>query len=68
MTVLGARASRSFSAEPDIKAWADHVALNPSGLPAGYAPNDALDRAAKRLAGSSGPGLARLSELAGLDR
>jgi hypothetical protein len=68
MTVLGARASRSFLAEPDIKAWADRVALNPSRVPTRYPRSDALDLAAARIAASSGPGMAGLSELAGLDR
>ena len=35
MTVLGTRAAMSFSAEPDIKQWADGVALNPARIPPG---------------------------------
>ena len=37
MTVLGTRAAMSFSAEPDIKQWADGVALNPARIPPGTA-------------------------------
>ena len=54
-------------AEPDIKAWADSVALNPARLP----PED--DRSAEltdALAASRAqlaPGLARLAELGGVD-
>ena len=33
MTLLGARATMSFGSEPDIKAWADGVALNPARVP-----------------------------------
>ena len=37
MNVLGTRAAMSFSAEPDIKEWADQVALNPARIPPGHA-------------------------------
>jgi hypothetical protein len=67
MNVRGTRASLSFGAEPDIKAWTDGVALNPSRLPPeGDRPaelTDALDRLGTHLA----PGLARLAELSGVD-
>lgn len=33
MNLLGTRASMSFGSEPDIKAWADSVAINPAALP-----------------------------------
>ncbi|QBX56272.1 NAD(P)/FAD-dependent oxidoreductase [Nocardioides seonyuensis] len=65
-TVLGARATMSFGAEPDIKAWADTVALNPSRIPAGHPGGPALDAAVSRLGASAPKGLARLAELAGL--
>jgi len=63
MNVLGTRAAMSFSAEPDIKQWADGVALNPSRVPAGYAASPALDDARERLATHTRPGLDRLAEL-----
>ncbi|QGN34822.1 FAD/NAD(P)-binding protein [Microlunatus sp. Gsoil 973] len=66
MTVLGSRASRSFTAEPDIKAWSDQVMINPSGIPPDQPRTAALDRAVQRLGAAGGPGLARLAELAGL--
>lgn len=63
MNVLGTRAAMSFSAEPDIKQWADGVALNPARVPAGYAASPALDDARERLATHTRPGLDRLAEL-----
>ncbi|WP_248583448.1 NAD(P)-binding protein [Nocardioides sp. InS609-2] len=63
MNVLGTRAARSFSAEPDIKEWSDGVALNPSRIPPGYPPSAALDDARERLATHTRPALARLAEL-----
>ena len=63
MNVLGTRATMSFSAEPDIKAWIDQVALNPARIPPGHAGSAALDDARGRLATHTRPGLARLAEL-----
>ena len=64
MTVLGTRAAMSFSSEPDIKEWADGVALNPARVPPGHLASAALDDARDRLARHTGPALARLAELA----
>jgi hypothetical protein len=63
MNVLGTRAVMSFTAEPDIKAWADTVALNPARIPPGYPASAALDDARERLATHTQPALARLAEL-----
>jgi hypothetical protein len=63
MNVLGAQAARAFSAEPDIRLWADRVALNPARVPPGHAGSAALDDALERLSAHTGPGLARLAEL-----
>jgi len=65
MTVLGARASSSFGAEPDIKAWADGVALNPVRTPPGER-SARLVEALHRLQANMGSGVARLAELAGV--
>ena len=65
MTVMGARASSSFGAEPDITAWADGVALNPVRTPPGER-SARLDDALDRMRANMGPGVARLAELAGL--
>ncbi|GAA1975897.1 hypothetical protein GCM10009798_41430 [Nocardioides panacihumi] len=63
MTVLGSRASQTFSAEPDIKRWADGVAINPARIPADHDSSDALDTVLKRVAASTPAGLARLADL-----
>ncbi|MGA8047157.1 MAG: pyridine nucleotide-disulfide oxidoreductase [Dermatophilaceae bacterium] len=63
MTVLGAQATRSFSAEPDIKAWSDQVALNPARIPPDHPGSVALDLARERLASHTRRGLAKLVEL-----
>ena len=36
MNVMGTHAAMSYSAEPDIKEWADQVALNPARTPPGH--------------------------------
>jgi hypothetical protein len=64
MTALGTRAAMSFSSEPDIKEWADGVALNPARIPPGYPASAALDDARERLATHTRPALTRLAELA----
>lgn len=63
MNVLGLRNSAAFGAEPDIKAWADGVALNPARIPPGHPRSAALDDAVARLAANVGPGMARLAQL-----
>ena len=63
MNVLGTRATMSFSAEPDIKEWANGVALNPARVPDGYPGSRALSDAQERLAEYAGPGLANLAVL-----
>jgi hypothetical protein len=63
MNVLGTRATMSFGAEPDIKAWADQVALNPARIPPGHSGSAALDDALGRLQAHLAPGLAKLDEL-----
>lgn len=65
MLLLGTRAAESFSAEPDIRAWADTVALNPARIPPGHPGSAALDDARERLARHAPAALARLAELSG---
>jgi hypothetical protein len=65
MNVLGARAAASFMAEPDIKEWANGVAINPARVPPGTE-TAALDDARARVATHSPAGLARLAELGGV--
>jgi hypothetical protein len=64
MNVLGARAAKSFTSEPDIAEWSSRVALNPSRVPPGHPGSEALDDARERLAAHGPSGLARLAELA----
>ena len=63
MNALGARATASFGSEPDIKAWADGVPLNPARVPPGYSGTARLDDALARLGAFGKPGLAGLVEL-----
>ncbi|RYJ00760.1 MAG: hypothetical protein EON52_22940 [Actinomycetales bacterium] len=68
MNVLGFRASAAFNAEPDIKEWADRVALNPARIPPGTVRTPELEDAVERIGRHTGPGVARLAELGGLSR
>jgi hypothetical protein len=63
MNVRGTRAAMSFLGEPDIKEWANLVALNPARIPPGYPGSPAFDEARERLAAYVQPGVARLAEL-----
>jgi hypothetical protein len=66
MNVLGTRAAMSFMSEPDIRDWAQGVALNPARIPPGHPESAALDEARQRLATHTGPGVAALARLAGM--
>ena len=61
MNLLGTRNAQAFSAEPDIKEWADGVALNPARVPAGHPGSPALDDARERLATFTAPALEKLA-------
>ncbi|WP_341925671.1 NAD(P)-binding protein [Nocardioides psychrotolerans] len=67
MNVLGMRASAAFGAEPDIKAWSNAVALNPARVAPDHPGSATLDDARAALAEHTGPGLARLARLGGLE-
>lgn len=67
MTVLGTRATMSFGSEPDVKAWADRVALNPARIPPEHGGSAKLNHALDRLRTHVRPGLARLVELSGVN-
>ena len=64
MQVLGYQAAMSFASEPDIKAWADRVWLNPARIPADQAGSADLTAAVERLRSNAGAGMARMAELA----
>jgi NAD(P)-binding Rossmann-like domain len=63
MNVLGTRATMTFGAEPDIKAWADKVPLNPARIPPDHGGSPELDDALARLQAHVRPGVERLAEL-----
>ena len=66
MQVLGGQAAMSFASHPDIKAWADRVALNPARIPPEMAGSEELTAAVGRFRQHVGPGMARMAELAGM--
>ena len=67
MNVRGLRATQVFGAEPDIKAWADGVPLNPARVPPEQADFPAVAAALARLQATTPAGVARLAELAAVD-
>jgi hypothetical protein len=64
MQVRGTLASRTYSAEPDIAAWANACVLNPARVEVSRRDDPAVQAAAARLAGDAERGLARMAELA----
>jgi hypothetical protein len=67
MNVRGTRAVLSFSAEPDIKAWSDGIALNPARILPEYAGSPAVLEAVGRVQTFVRPALDRLAQLSGVD-
>ncbi|MDR7357428.1 NAD(P)-binding protein [Paeniglutamicibacter sulfureus] len=63
MQIMGTRAAKSFGSEPDIKAWADAVALNPARVPPEEGRLAEVDDALSRLKTQVPLGVARLAEL-----
>jgi hypothetical protein len=63
MNVLGLRNSARFNAEPDVKDWANRVALNPSRVPPEHPAGDQLSGVQERLQAHVGPGVERLARL-----
>ena len=66
MNVRGMRSAAAFGSEPDVKDWADRVALNPARIPPEHPASPELDAVRARLATHTAPGIARLAELGGL--
>ncbi len=66
MMVLGARATTSFGSEPDIHAWAQDCLLNPARVAPEHRERPEVLAAQGRVAEHAWPGMARLTELAGL--
>ncbi len=65
MQVRGSLAARAYGAEPDIAAWANDCALNPSRIRLPQRDDPAVKAASARLADVAERGLTRMSELAG---
>ncbi len=64
MQVRGTLATRSYSAESDIAAWANDCALNPARVTPSQREDPAVRAAAARLAEEAERGLPRMAELA----
>jgi hypothetical protein len=64
MQVRGTLASRSFGSEPDIAAWANGCALNPSRIEPSQREDPGVLAAGARLAAVAERGLSRMAELA----
>jgi hypothetical protein len=65
MQLRGALATSTYGAEPDIDAWASGCALNPARITPAQRDDPAVQAAVARVGDRLGPGLARLTELAG---
>jgi hypothetical protein len=63
MNVLGVRNAAAFNSQPDIRDWANSVALNPSRVPPGHPSSPELSAVQDRLQSAVAPGLARLEQL-----
>lgn len=66
MQVLGNRAAQAFTAQPDIKEWANQTALNPGRIPPELAGDADVAAALNRYRNHAFAGLARLAEFAAL--
>lgn len=64
MQVRGTVATRRYSAEPDIAAWANGCALNPARIEPAQRNEPAVQAAVARLADHAEHGLARMAQLA----
>ena len=66
MQVLGNRAAQAFTAEPDIKEWANQTTLNPGRIPPERAGDPDVAAALDRYRRHAVAGFARLGEFAAL--
>ena len=66
MQVLGNRASLSFGAVPEIRAWANTTVLNPSRIGPGDMERASVADAVTRLKRNAPAGVARMARFAGL--
>jgi hypothetical protein len=63
--VLGYRGSQAFMSHPDVRAWANTLALNPARIPPDTPPTPELTAALDRLHAYEKPGMTRMADLAG---
>lgn len=63
MTIQGTQATRAFGAAPDVREWANRVALNPARIPPERPLPSALEDALARLGRHTDAGLARLAQM-----
>jgi hypothetical protein len=63
MNVHGLRNAAAFNKEPDVRDWANRVALNASRVPPDHPASPELAAAQERLQAAVGPGVARLAQL-----
>ena len=66
MQVLGGRAAMSFGSQPEIKAWANEVSLNPAAVPAGQVESAELTAVLDRFRAHVGAGMTRMAELSAM--
>jgi hypothetical protein len=66
MQVLGTQAAMSFGSDPGTKEWADRAWLNPARIPPDLADSAPVTAAVERFRKHLGPGMARMTELAGM--
>jgi hypothetical protein len=66
MQAVGGRAAQAFGAEPDVRAWANGVALNPARIAPERAADPDVTSAVTRVRAGFGAGLAGLARLAGM--
>ena len=67
MNAVGMRNAAALNTEPDLKAFANQIALNPARVPPEHTGSAAVDDAQNRIQSYAGPGLAHLAAWAGLE-
>ena len=66
MNVKNAQAEASFTSQPDVRAWANAVPLNPAHVPPDYSDSTALDAVRERVERLAARGLVKMAEFGGL--
>ena len=66
MQVLGNRAAQAFTAEPDVREWANQTTLKPGRIPPERVGEPLIAAALERYRLHAGAGFARLTEFAAL--